>query len=726
MKNFKWLSLVLLIVLLVSACGGATPTEETPAEPVETEAGGEEQPPPEQEGPFRVAVVMPSAINDLAFSQSMYDALNAIKSEMGSGNFEFDYSEGVFVVDDAASALRDYASQGYNLVIAHGSQYGGSLQELAPDFPETSFAWGTTVDTFVDQGINNVYAYEARSEEGGYVNGVIAASLSESGVLGVVGPIETGDAKLYVDGFRAGAAATNANVDTNVSYIGSFSDVALASAAAETHVQAGADQLTGTAQMVVGAIGVAEQSGVAWYGTQSSQTSLAPDVVVANQVYDWTVVLDEIISNVKSGKLGGESFALTLANGGLLMDYNDAYDLPADVKALADETVQGIIDGSIVIGEAPPSEPEVEAEPVTFGLVLVGPKNDHGWSQAHHEGGLYVEEMLPGSRMIVFESLNPADKPEATLEGVVDDMVAEGTTLVFTTSDEFEEDTLGVAEKYPDVTFVNISGDDALTGEAPANLGNIMGRMEDMKAIAGCAAALQTETGKIGYLGPLINYETRRLASSAYLGARYCYENVRGMNPDDLEFTVTWIGFWFNIPGVTLDPTEVTNSFLDNGVDVVLSGIDTTEGIDVTGQRAAQGVAVWSVPYDFEGACESAPEICLGVPYFNWGPSYLDTVTQVGTGTWAQSWDWNSPNWQDLTDNSKTAVGWVNGPGMPAENQALLDEFIASLASEDANVWTGPIFLQDSSEYVPAGSIASDEQVWYLPQLILGMTGPSE
>jgi simple sugar transport system substrate-binding protein len=305
-------------------------------------------------------------------------------------------------------------------------------------------------------------------------------------------------------------------------------------------------------------------------------------------------------------------------------------------------------------------------------------------------------------------------------------MVAEGATLVFTTSDEFEEDTLGVAEKYPDVTFVNISGDDALTGEAPANLGNLMGRMEDMKAIAGCAAALQTETGKIGYLGPLINYETRRLASSAYLGARYCYENVRGMNPDDLEFTVTWIGFWFNIPGVTLDPTEVTNSFLDNGVDVVLSGIDTTEGIDVTGQRAAQGVAVWSVPYDFEGACESAPEICLGVPYFNWGPSYLDTVTQVGTGTWAQSWDWNSPNWQDLTDNSKTAVGWVNGPGMPAENQALLDEFIASLASEDANVWTGPIFLQDGSEYVPAGSIASDEQVWYLPQLILGMTGPSE
>ena len=105
---------------------------------------------------------MPSAINDLAFSQSMYDALSATQTEMGGESFEFAFSENMFVVDDAAAALRDYASQGYDLVIAHGSQYGSSLQEIAPDFPETSFAWGTTVDTF---GIPNIYAYEARSED---------------------------------------------------------------------------------------------------------------------------------------------------------------------------------------------------------------------------------------------------------------------------------------------------------------------------------------------------------------------------------------------------------------------------------------------------------------------------------------------------------------------------------------------------------------------------------
>jgi len=372
------------------------------------------------------------------------------------------------------------------------------------------------------------------------------------------------------------------------------------------------------------------------------------------------------------------------------------------------------------------TQEEQETQPFKFGMILVGPRSDRGWSQAHFEGGEYIEENLDGAEMIVFEKLNPADSPEATVESVVDEMVASGAQLIFTTSDEFEEDTLGVAEKYPDVTFINISGDDALTGEAPANLGNIMGQMEDLKAVAGCAAALATETGQLGYLGPLINFETRRYTAAAYLGAKYCYENYRGMAAGDLQFSVTWIGFWFNIPGVTLDPTEVTNNFLDTGVDVVLSGIDTTEGIDVTGQRAAEGEPVWAVPYDYEGSCENAPEICLGVPYFNWGPSYLEAAAAVKDGTWQQDWVIAAPNWDDLTDNDLTGVGWVMGTGLTGDMQATLEEFIAGLASGEIDVWAGPLNLQDGTEFVAAGSSPTYQEIWYLPQLLEGMEGQSE
>jgi basic membrane protein A len=258
MKKFAWLfTFVLALSLILSACGAGAPATATAAPTAEK---------------VRVAVVMPSAINDLAFSQSMYDALKRVQADMGGADkFELVYSENMFVVDDAAAAIRDYATQGFDLVIAHGSQYGSSLQEIAPDFPQTSFAWGTTADTF---GQPNIFAYEAASEQGGFVNGVMAATLSQSNVIGVIGPIETGDAKLYVDGFKAGVLSVKPDAQVNVNYIGSFSDVALAAEAANTHISAGADVLTGTAQMVAGAIGKAKDANVLWFGTQSNQTSL--------------------------------------------------------------------------------------------------------------------------------------------------------------------------------------------------------------------------------------------------------------------------------------------------------------------------------------------------------------------------------------------------------------------------------------------------------------------
>ncbi len=327
-KYRKIIALLAALALLAAACGSdEAATDDTGA------ASSDE---------FTVAVVAPSAANDLAFTQSMHDALERLKSDGTISDFAV--SENMFVVEDAGAALRGYAEDGFDLVIGHGSQYGSLLQEIAPDFPDTAFVWGTAADTF---GEPNISAYSAAADQGGYVLGVMAALLSESGQIGIVGPLEVGDAKLYIDGFKAGAEATTADIAVNVNYIESFSDTALAAEAATSFIGAGADVLTGSAQMTAGAIGVAGNEGVLWFGTQSAQTQLAPDVVVANQVYHWEGILTDLIGNIKSGTMGGQSYDLTLENGGLVIEYNDGYSLPDEVKAAAEAAIAGISDGSL-------------------------------------------------------------------------------------------------------------------------------------------------------------------------------------------------------------------------------------------------------------------------------------------------------------------------------------------------------------------------------------------
>jgi len=394
------------------------------------------------------------------------------------------------------------------------------------------------------------------------------------------------------------------------------------------------------------------------------------------------------------------------------------------VKRLWPKIVALLILASVLLTAC--SQGAKEGEKFIFGVILVGPYNDHGWSEAHYQAGLYAEEQLENVEMTYLDKLNPADREGTTLEQVVDEMVEDGAQLILTTSDDFAADTDVVAAKYPDIDFVHMSGDHARTGEAPENVANFMGQMIYGKAIAGCAAALKTQTGEVGYLGPLTNDETRRLASAAYLGCRYCYEEYRGLNPDDLRFTVTWIGYWFNLPGVTLDPTEVSNDMFNSGVDVLISGIDTTEAIVVAGQRYDQDEQVWAIPYDYEGACETKPEVCLGTPYFNWGPAYVEFIEKSRSGDLEQTFEWREPYWDDINDRDKTSVGYEFGAALTEDEEATLKEFIDDLASGDVKLFAGPLNYQDGSTFLEEGKQATEDEIWHLPQLLEGMEGASE
>ena len=162
-----------------------------------------------------------------------------------------------------------------------------------------------------------------------------------------------------------------------------------------------------------------------------------------------------------------------------------------------------------------PANAATATKPFTFGLLLVSDHNDHGLSQAHYEGGQYVVKALPGTKMIYIDRVNPTERPGVTIRQLVDDMVEKGAKLIIANSVDMKDGIRESAIMHPEIKFVHISGDDVLTGKAPKNLSNLMGRMEYGKMMAGFAAALTTKTGKIGYIGPFINEEARRLAACA-------------------------------------------------------------------------------------------------------------------------------------------------------------------------------------------------------------------
>jgi simple sugar transport system substrate-binding protein len=364
-------------------------------------------------------------------------------------------------------------------------------------------------------------------------------------------------------------------------------------------------------------------------------------------------------------------------------------------------------------------------KPLVFGLLLIGPKDDKGFNQAEYEGGRYVEAKLAGARMLCRDRVNSIDNPAMRLAKVVDELVAQGATLIFAGSDDMKDAIREAAKAHPDVMFVHVSGDDVLTGKAPKNLGNVFSRMEYTQMMAGFAAAMTTQTGKIGFLGSVITDETRRLANAAFLGARYAWEKVRGKSAADLVFQVNWLGFWFAIPGETADPGKLAGFFFDQGFDVVISGIDTPQALTEAAKRRKTGAQVFALPYNYKAACQVAPDACLGVPYYNWGPVFLPIAAAVAAGTYKPDFAWLPPDFAALNDPDKSPVGFMRGEALSPEARQALDAFTADLGSGKLHLYTGPMEYQDGMVFVNPGRTATDKELWYCPQLLRGMTGAS-
>lgn len=297
---------------------------------------------------IKVALVIPSTIDDMAWSQAMYEGVKAVQAELGEDKMEVAVSERLWNAVDAGAAIREYALQGYQLIIAHGAQYQSLLNEIAPEFPKISFAYGTGFATESP----NIFAYDPHAQEGAYLLGMIAGLKTKSNIIGIVGPVEAGDAIKFNKGIVQGAKAVNPNVDVRIAYTGSFGDLVAAAEIARTHIKAGVDILTGSSQQSVGAINVTKEfDKLFWLSTDMDQSSLSPKTVLAAQVYDFKSVVKTMLDSRAAGVLGGKHLELSFANNGLSLVYNDelAAEISDDIKAKVEEAKGKLVDGSLKI-----------------------------------------------------------------------------------------------------------------------------------------------------------------------------------------------------------------------------------------------------------------------------------------------------------------------------------------------------------------------------------------
>jgi basic membrane protein A len=249
--------------------------------------------------------------------------------------------------------------------------------------------------------------------------------------------------------------------------------------------------------------------------------------------------------------------------------------------------------------------PDVEQGKFNVAMVLIGPHDDGGWSQAHYEGLQYVEKNVSNVHTAYIENV-----PEgADSEQVFRSLARKGFNLIFGTSFGFMDPMATVAEEFPDQTFIHISGFKTNN----KNFGNLFGAMEDMKYLAGMVAGSRAKADgnpKLGYMATFPIPEELRLGNAFMLG-------IKKTCPE-CTMDVRWINTWHD----PVAEKDAAASLFDAGAQVVLTGADTPAVADV-----AQAKGKWGITYDYIGSCKV--ERCLTTIYWNWGPIYAKIAQSV-------------------------------------------------------------------------------------------------
>jgi basic membrane protein A len=347
---------------------------------------------------------------------------------------------------------------------------------------------------------------------------------------------------------------------------------------------------------------------------------------------------------------------------------------------------------AVVATEAPaPAEdtggfqiPEIEEGKFNVGMVLIGPHDDGGWSQAHYEGLEYIKNNVDNVNVAYIENV-----PEgADSEQVFRSLARKGFDMILGTSFGFGDPMEAVAAEFPDTMFIHLTG----IKSNETNFGNLMGAMEDMKYLAGMLGGARAKADgnpKLGYMATFPIPEEIRLGNAFALGMR--------KTCPECTLDVRWLNTWHD----PIVEKEAAASLFDAGAQVVFTGADTPANADV-----AQEKGKWGITYDWFGSCKV--ERCLTAPYWLWGPIYAEITKKVIDGTYKPGWDYF-----DAKTGALGLYGFMEGQEMttgvkdldPAVITMVKDTLAKMLAGEfdRFDVFTGPIKDNQGNVVLPAG-----------------------
>jgi basic membrane protein A and related proteins len=306
---------------------------------------------------FRVNLVTDiGRVDDGTFNQFAYDAMIAAEECFG---FETSFIETVSEADYATN-IATSLSANPNVLITTGFLLATDTQAAAEANPDVNFIG---IDQFQEETLPNYSFVQYREDQAGYLAGVMAASLSESGVIGVVGGREDVPPVVrLVNGYQTGAESVNPDIRVLSVYNESFTTPDKGASDAAQFIGEGADVIFGAGgQTGSGGVRAAAEQGLWGIGVDQDEYFTTFDGgAAAGSEYLATSAIKRVdlavfrnIVGALQDEFEGGILTLEAANDGITYaPFHDA-DIPDDVAELLEETRQGLADGSIDTGVDP-------------------------------------------------------------------------------------------------------------------------------------------------------------------------------------------------------------------------------------------------------------------------------------------------------------------------------------------------------------------------------------